>query len=313
MPTLTYQDIANHHPDILLPPDPEFAEAYWRLVDQGREIAKQKNLAIVGICRNAMPFLQFTVGHMDVTASMFRETRGFIFENDSQDGTKEFLASLEQDWITVESQDNGRPHLNYTKSSDRTVALAEYRNRCRGWVAENAAGADLVIVLDMDAWGGWSQYGILTTVAMLESEEYSHAAGMASYSWCVWGPPVWSEPFVCQYDAWACRLNHWQERQDMRWFHYWHPPVGSSPVRVNSAFGQLAVYRRENYLRGVYQGGDCEHVHHWRTAGGNCYLNPSQRVCSFWIPSGDDTEETSGLREGILGDVAGGNSDPDNR
>jgi hypothetical protein len=312
MATLTYNDIISHHPDTMLPPHEEFTEDYWAAVAVGKEVAAEKRIAIVGICRNAMPFLELTVGHMQFLASAFKSCQAYIFENDSTDGTKEFLSSV-PGWIEVESRDNGRPHLNYTKTSDRTVALAEYRNRCRDWVASNAGDVDLVIVLDMDPWGGWSRDGLMTTVGMLESKAYADAAGMASYSWCQWGPPVWAEPIVCQYDAWACRLNHWVENPDMRWFHFWHPPVGSPPVKMNSAFGQLAVYRRENFLRGIYQGGDCEHVHHWRSAGGSCFLNPSQRVVSFWIPSDSEEQSEADLRSDILADVAGRNSDPDHR
>lgn len=309
--TLTHEEIAAHHPDLILPPDEEFRHEYYQRQAAGGEAASRLKIAFVAICRNAMPFLHFTLQHVENTGKKFRDFRGYIFENDSADGTKDYLADLKLPWLTVESQDNGRPHLNYTKTSDRTVALAEYRNRCREWVAENYSEADLVVVFDTDCWGGFSTDGILNTVSYLEEPAYQRATGMASYSWCVWGPPVWPEPVVCQYDAWAFRLNYWREHQDMRWFHFWHPVVGSPPVKCNSAFGQLAVYRTRNYLRGVYEGGDCEHVGHWRTAGGDCYLNPSQRVVSFWIPSYAKQERSESLREDVHGDVVGGNADQD--
>ncbi len=57
MATITLDEIERHHPDVLLPPDPEFAEDYAEAVRAGREIAKTRTVALVAICRNAMPWL----------------------------------------------------------------------------------------------------------------------------------------------------------------------------------------------------------------------------------------------------------------
>lgn len=308
MPSVTYEDLARHHPDILLPPEPEFRDPYLHRSLQGRVAAANRTVAFLAICRNAMPWLPRTLALVQETGELFKDWRAFIFENDSVDGTKDVLASLGPRF-SVSMTENGRPHLNYTKTSDRTVALAEYRNKCREWAAEHCRDFDYAIVFDTDPWGGWSIEGVANTIGHLEDENYSQAAGMGSYSWAVWGPPICPTPTVIQYDGWACRWNWWKERQDMNWFHLWHPPVGSEPVKMNSCFGQLAVYRMGNYLQGVYQGGDCEHVAHWRTCGGTCFLNPSQRVVSFWIPQDDGNQEGGRLHGDVLQDVAGGNAD----
>jgi hypothetical protein len=290
MPTVTFDDVREHDPDSLLPPDEEFAGEYESRVQAGKEAAASMRVCLTAICRNAMPWLPLTMARVAATASKFREAKVFIFENDSSDGTAEFLkqAAIENEWLSVVSTTNGRPHLNFTKAAERTIALAEYRNACRDWVREHANDFDITIVFDTDPWGGWSIDGVMNTVGHLADPAYASAAGMAAYSWCEWGPPHWFRREACQYDAFACRWTWWREHLDMRWFHLWHPPVGSPPVRVNSAFGQLAVYRTENYLRGEYKGGDCEHVSHWQTCGGECYLNPSQRVVSFWLPQDDE-------------------------
>lgn len=287
MPTITFAEIAKHEPDVLLPPDPEFAREYWRRVEIGRQNAKNRRVALVAICRNAMPFLPRTLSLVAKTGEMFADWKAFIFENDSIDGTKAVLteaAERSEGRLSVATTDNGRPHLNYTKTSDRTIALAEYRNICRLWCGDHCRDFDYAIVFDTDAWGGWSADGIANTIGHLCDDDYANAAGMGSYSWAIWGRPVWPRPTKCQYDAWACRWNWWQEREDMLWFHLWHPPVGSPPVRMNSCFGQLAVYRMGDFISGTYAGGDCEHVAHWRSMRGDCYLNPSQRVVSFWVP-----------------------------
>lgn len=284
MPTVTIDEIERHNPDLILPPDPEFAEEYYRRAEDGRLKAKQRRVALVAICRNAMPILPRTLSLVQKTGEMFADWRAFIYENDSIDGTKEVLAAAASDKIAVSMTDNGRPHLNYTKTPDRTIPLAEYRNNCRLWCAEHCRDYDYAIVFDTDIWGGWSVDGVANTISHLEDDQYRNASGMGSYSYCVWGQPMWATPTECQYDGWACRWTWWNERQNMLWFHLWHPPVGSPPVRMNSCFGQLGVYRMGDFISGTYAGGDCEHVAHWRSMRGECYLNPSQRLVSFWVP-----------------------------
>lgn len=308
MPTVTIEDVRARHPDLLLPPAPEFVEAYHARVEAGRVAAKDLRVAFLAICRNAMPFLPLTMQHVEQTGSQFKDWRCYVFENDSIDGTKEELARISYESggrVTCSMADNGRPHLNSTKSSDRTIPLAEYRNACKAWAADNCSDYDYAVVFDTDPWGGWSVPGVLNTIGHLEDPEYHAAAGMGAYSWCEWGPPVWQQPTICHYDGWACRWTWDSEHQPWPynpiWFHFWHPPVGSAPVKMKSCFGQLGVYRMKNYLQGTYQGGDCEHVAHWRTCGGDCYLNPSQRVVSFWIPS--DAERDVGERDGLHRDV----------
>jgi hypothetical protein len=277
---ITIEEVEAHRPDVLLPPDPEFAELYAIAVDAGRELAARSTVAMVAICRNAMPWLPQTLDLVERTGAMFRESACFIFENDSEDGTKDLLkAWADHDRRKVSLNINHRPHLCGEKSAARTDALAAYRTECQRWVTSREP-VDYVIVFDSDAWGGWSVDGVATSLYWLDRTPA--AAAMASYSWCEMNTSV--GPFPAHYDAWAARLNHWRER-DHGWFHHWHPAVGSMPVRFNSAFGQLAVYRHDCYVRGQYAGGDCEHVLMHRSMGGPVFLNPSSRCVSFWVPN----------------------------
>jgi hypothetical protein len=294
---ITLEDIEQHRPDALLPPDPEFAEDYANAFLAGREFAAEASVAIVGICRNAMPFLPQTLGLIEETGAMFRSWSAFLFENDSEDGTKEVLASWEDGQQRhVSLNINQRPHLNHTIAQERTVALAEYREQCQQFV-RNGEPVEFVIVVDADPWGGWSVDGVMTSIAHMAWDRSWY--GLASYSWAEVNTP--QGPMPIHYDAFAARLNHWG-RRDQQWFHHWMPPVGSPPIEFNSAFGQLAVYRASRYLEGTYSGEDCEHVTFARSIEkavsldeGDYYhgpshtrlgLNPSSRCVSFWVPNG---------------------------
>lgn len=316
--TISLTEIEQHRPDLLLPPDEEFLNCYGEFEELGRERARSLRVAFVAICRNAMPFLPFTLQMVQEAGECFADWKCFIFENDSIDGTKDVLSQWADGRRTVtEMVDNGRPHLSYTKHQSRTVALAEYRNRCRKWVDGHTSDFDYVVVFDTDPWGGFSVGGLMNTIARMESDEHYDTAAMASYSWCEWGPPVWSRPTICHYDGFACRWTWWKERQEMLWFHLWHPPVGSPPVKMNSAFGQFAVYRERSFLRGVYSGDDCEHVPFHKTMGGDLYLNPSMRCVSFWIPEGarmpNGSKQDDGLHGDVHDDVDGRHADEDHR
>ena len=280
---ITLDEVRAHAPDVLLPPDPEFTADYARLVAEGREIAKDRRVAFVAICRNAMPWLPMTLGLVEQAGAMFKEWSAYVYENDSADDTKDVLGG----WMDGQQRHaslniNGRPHLNTTIEPVRTHALAEYRAECQRWVMHGEP-VDYVMVFDTDPWGGWSVDGVATSIAHLEAGDWW---GLASYSWCEM--TVGGQRFPAQYDAFAARLNHWQ-RRDQQWFHHWHPAVGSPPVPFNSAFGQLAVYKANQFLRGTYGGADCEHVvFHRSIAGGTHWkfgLNPSSRCVSFWVPT----------------------------
>lgn len=282
---ITREEIAAHRPDVLLPPDAEFAEEYARMVRVGRGVAATKTVALVAICRNAMPWLERTLPLVEETAAMFRDWSAFIFENDSMDETQGVLAKWHDGQRRhVSININGRPHLNYTTEQTRTHALAEYRAACQTFV-RNGETPDYVIVFDTDAWGGWSIDGVANSIAWLE--QTPELFGLASMSWSEWGPPLTPSPMRLQYDAFAARLNHWKQR-DQQWFHHWLPPVGSPPVWFNSAFGQLAIYRGADYIAGEYGGVDCEHVIFHRSiheaTGKRLALNPSMRCVSFWVP-----------------------------
>ena len=85
---ITIDEVRAHHPDVLLPPDPEFVREYAAAVQLGREVASTCSVAFVAICRNASPWLSQTLALVEETGAMFREWSAFVFENDSSDDTK---------------------------------------------------------------------------------------------------------------------------------------------------------------------------------------------------------------------------------
>ena len=283
MPNPTFEQIC--------PVDDEFAETFEDALLSGARIAKRSSVCFVGLARQLGDITSVTCERIEATAKHFNTQCAYIFENDSTDETKEKLAAWKPPFPAhVESRNLAREHLPLLRDDKRTTPLAEYRQRCVEFVASLHPLPDYVIAMDMDLWGGWRNAGILTGIHYLES--IPNAACMASVSMAQ--IPHFNDQWI-HYDAWAHRPHwSWRQRPEM-WFHHYLPPVGAPPIRVNSAFGGLAIYKTSAYITGVYSGihlglGDCEHVSFHRSMQGDTYLNPSQRTIVFWSEPKDEAE-----------------------
>ena len=263
--------------------DGGYEEMYHRKVDEGRKVAHESQLAVVGLARNCAKNLRNTLELLSELSEPFFSTGGYVFENDSVDGTKEILNRYKPEWVTVKSQDLNRPHLPGEFQGPRTEALAEYRNSCVDWVKENASHTDFVVVLDLDADGGFSIDGVLNSIGWLVGSK--GLAGLGSFSLArITSDGV--EKFS-HYDAFAARLNWWRDRREeigSSWFHTLLPPAGSPPFIMNSCFGGLAVYKTQAFVEGTYSGNDCEHVMFHKTLaarGWSLALNPGSRFAAL--------------------------------
>ena len=282
----------NYHPDMTIRRpedfwDVDYVESYKEHVEYGRVEARRQKLAIVSICRDGMPYLANTLRLVDELAGLWRDCAYYVFENDSTDETAAVLDDFAiRQWGTVEHDTLGGEDSRGFEP-ERTVRLAKCRTRCQEWVRKHAADAGYVMVLDTDPHGGFSVDGVLNSLGwfcemMGESFHRREPGAMASYS--LFLRKEAGGIGVAAYDAWAARLNHWEDDRNMQWFHLLTPPVGSPPIPMNSAFGGLCLYRREAYLAGVYEGGDCEHVSHHRAmqrAGYQLFLNPGSRYVAI--------------------------------
>jgi len=267
--------------------DIDYVDSYKEHVEFGRVEARRQKLAIVAICRNAMPHLRNTLALVDELAGLWRDCSLYVFENDSTDETAALLDDFAiRQWVTIEHDTLGGEDSRGFEP-ERTVRLAKCRTRCQDWVRNRATDANYVMVLDTDPHGGFSVDGVLNSLGWFcqmlgESFHRREPGAMASHSLYV--REEQGGYGVAAYDSWAARLNWWEDRREHNWFHMLMPPVGSDPIPMNSAFGGLCLYRREAYLAGVYEGGDCEHVSLHRSmqrAGYQLFLNPGSRYVAI--------------------------------
>ncbi|MEI8285670.1 MAG: hypothetical protein WCG15_00075 [Actinomycetes bacterium] len=278
-------------PEHLIYPLEPFAADYLRHAEIGEQEFSDSSVAFVGLARNCALHLQANLGRLERLAEKCREWRLHIETNDNTDATDQVLIEFCRHYpqATFLSQRLDRQQFGAEFAGPRTVALAEYRTACQRWVREHASDADYVVVIDFDAWGGWSHSGFMHGIGRMHSTP--DAAGMASVSLMEWQKPgQW-----LQYDCWALRLNSSFDDYTAGlggWKHQWLPPVGSPPVPVASAFGGMAIYDTYAYLKGSYDGSDCEHVPFTRTMTERTklrmYLDPAMRTVMHWMPEATD-------------------------
>lgn len=294
-------------PEHLIYPLEPFAADYLRVVREGESHFRDSRVAFVGLARNCAAHLKANLGRFEQLVETCGEWRLHIETNDNTDDTDQVLADFcaAHRQATFTSQRLGREQFTSEFAGRRTIALTEYRTACQRWVADTCATCDLVVVIDWDAWGGWSHAGVMHGIGALHAT--TDAYGMASVSLIEY--PVMAQgedkkPTLVRgwvhYDAWALRLNSTFDDYTAGlggWKHQWIPPVGSPPVPVCSAFGGMAIYDTFAYLRGHYDGEkDCEHVAYHRSiterTGQKLYLDPAMRMVMHWM------EPTDGGRDG---------------
>jgi hypothetical protein len=289
----------------LLYPHEPFVDSYSDMVGQGADRLRNASVAFVGLARNCALRLSQNLGLAESIGGRCKSWKLHIESNDCQDETVSVLCDFSNQHknATFHYQVLGRQQFSSEFSGRRTIALAEYRDACQRWVRSCASEVDYVIVVDWDAWGGWTEQGLLNGIGWLV--EMQGAYGMASVS--LFQHDFGRGPEWLHYDLWALRgigqpQCYWDTyRNGYGSFSLtWLQPVGSQPVLVASAFGGLCIYRIDAYLKGTYDGvHDVEHVPFHQSiakaTGQHLYLNPSQRMIMSWMETADAANSLDGV------------------
>lgn len=248
---------------------------YYNRVAYGYDLMCNSTAIITGLARDLGPLREYTKARITALGQMFRNYSVILYENDSTDGTTEFL----REWYECDhhfrlliSEQLKKARHAQTMEYERTVDMAYYRNRYLSEILENNWGADYLIVVDTDIEGGWSYEGI--------ANSFSYQFDVMASNSLIYKKQANGTHRRLFFDAWAFRkLNHDHphEQPEINVLRYHR---GESPIKVFSAFGGLAIYNMsqlKKYYR--YQSGDCDHptLHkQMRKDGCHIMLNPSQ-------------------------------------
>lgn len=274
--------------DQLLPISDEFISLYKDKLDQGLQISRQSNIVFTGLARNVGDLLLHNCNFL-LKNNIFKNIYLVIYENDSIDNTKDILKELQKNNNNFYyiSEDLNEPYLPLSKSNDRTIPLANYRNVCKNFIKDHLYDSvDFVSVIDLD-FIDISVEGIVNTFGWFTDNEVNAVSGNSFQLKHILDK---EKKDLWNYDSWAFRGNWWIDKQTeprgydpMLWFGFWIPPVGSPLIRTNSSFGGMTTYRKSIYFTADYEGYDCEHVCFHKNLSRQhknfgVYLNPSQMM-----------------------------------
>lgn len=239
---------------------------------------RESSVVISGLARDVRLYLPRVAARLERLGQMFEDYRVVLYENDSIDATREFL----QDWqaknprVTVLGGRLGAPHYPSSRSVDRTSWLARCRNEYRNYLLGHLPDVHFVVVVDTDLAGGFSYDGLAHTLAQ---NDWDVVGSLGLYERLGTALP---KPHFAHADLWAFRPADAQAADELAQKLSSDPTRGKALVPVDSAFGGLAVYRREVFVAAPYGGEDCEHVvfhNHLRAAGfSRQFLSPNQLV-----------------------------------
>jgi hypothetical protein len=250
-------------------------------------------ILFVGIARNVRRSIQRVLENVDAYGRLFNRHKVVIVENDSIDGTKEFLRTWARQKPYREhiEADEGSAH---SISGHNTHRLAGVRNLYMKRIdAENEQLYHFVIIFDCDQ----------VNVRAIDPESITAAIRFLCEE------PTRAAVFANQrgfyYDIWALRHDIWCPNDCWQEFRAWskvgfsseaewacvgarqvHISRTAGPIEVESAFGGFGIYRTI-FLKGLrYRGSDrdetptCEHIslhRQIRERGGRLFVFPSLR------------------------------------
>ncbi len=249
-----------------------------------------RSAVIVGCARDVAKHLPNTLKNIEAIATVFEQVAYVFVENDSTDSTK---ADLRR-WLKTRS---GRGHLlnldgAAARIPKRTERLAKARNAYINYVRKSRyRDFDYLVVFDFDDVNSSpiKPDEVRSAVEFLEKTGEAQAVFSNSIPFYY---DIWAlrHPDCCPYDCWAEVRAEGHLSRSEAIAHYVHKrqiaiPPETSPIRVDSAFGGIGIYRMTAAKSASYHGLNangnetCEHVTFNRDVGksGSLYIFPALR------------------------------------
>jgi hypothetical protein len=266
-------------PEELYPPKMEHAAAYKLAVEIGMNSASQSRVFLAMLARDIEDNFIRLVNRVEFFSQFFNAVDVCIVTNGSKDRTTDLCSEWRQSnprVCTIVPEHLTEERLQ-DKSLRRRRLMANLRNLYLDvFKAEHEAKPyNYLMVMDSDLYGGFSYDGVFHSIGMMQAFRQAKiiAANGITYQG---GQRLF-------YDSWAFRYfnddkYHADEEINLLKF-----DRGEPLIKVNSAFGGLAIYKADiisHYTK--YGEHDVDHftLHQaLRLQGNEIYLNPSMIVC----------------------------------
>lgn len=274
--------------------DLNLSEDIMKDVERGYDIAKNESLVICGLARNVEKTIEKAKKKLEYIGSKFKDYKIVIFENDSEDNTREILkkwANVNKNVKLLECEEFGSKNCKLrTKkgydlgmfSENRIQRMAIYREQYLDYIKKNLNSYTYTLISELDLEGNQYIDGIFHSIGHPKDWDAIFINGRA---------PIQGIPsiFDIMYDALAY-LDISQEFQDMdksviatsitkNLFNSNYKLFNSEElVEVKSAFNGYALYKTDSLVNCSYLGDtECEHINLHKCMynnGGKLYINP---------------------------------------
>jgi hypothetical protein len=251
---------------------------HWEHVDKSIGTSATSNklppTVFVGIARDIRTLIQFNMDNLlRLAAFEFEDYRFIIIENDSVDGTAEYLQSLASDKIATHCyKESMKPSANFGGLGGlklkRFQVITYWRNKYMEKLrSDTYKDFPYVAVVDLDHYVGTYPSAVRSC---FEREDWDMVSsnGMGSENASDYPVEIAFTTFdkPRYYDTLAFRNKKMERFKNktqkgsvgvLKHVHF-HPNTPWEPV--TSAFGGMAFYRREALMAANYDSYDCEHV-----------------------------------------------------
>ena len=273
----------------------ECKTAYDDAVQRGYDIMSKSKMVFCILCRDMTEKVSLLQRRVTLTCRSFNDYAVVIFENDSEDNTRQLLkqwqSSDPQHVHLLECPEAADCRLKQLKmytygnlSASRMRRMADFRNRYVNYTKKNFSDFDYAIVLDGDTQGPWSVDGIAHTIGQREQPQWDVVAAMAQASFPgTFGTHMIMNDalaYVGDDNAKLVAQDGAMKKIDfaLRVFDHSRRP-GEPMYAVRSAFNGMAIYRLPAFFAGSYGTDECEHIGKHETmaaAGyGRIFINPA--------------------------------------
>ncbi len=231
-----------------------------KTVRNGKKRMKNSKVLIIGLGRDIDQILPYSIHRLKNLSKRFKDYRVIVYENDSEDNTRLILKSWADHDKKIIILSENLPRNHAVARFDR---MAYFRNKCLQEIRKPQYNDfDYVIVIDLDLLGGFSINGIsssfnhdnwdmiaangcsflrFATTDILDYYDqlaYRDKKGRRIRGFCI--------DDMCNVESFAPKPNY--DITDTKLY------------PVTSAFGGLAIYRKEIFDICSYSGYDCEHI-----------------------------------------------------
>jgi len=235
------------------------------LIEQGKNIMKNKTVIFTGLCRDIEHSIPLMLKFIRKAGGLFADYKIVLYENDSKDNTGNILKNV-SDVILLQEKLNIELAVTHGEHSiNRFKKMSYFRNKCLEKI--KTMNADYVIVIDMDLLGGFSIDGLCSSFGYLKYSKWDimGANGINYINYqkdlsLLFADKYYYDPLAYRDEKYRRVKGHCVDSCgftcDRPIFDVKIPDL----IPVTSCFGGMVIYDYDVFVSGKYEGYDCEHI-----------------------------------------------------